>query len=127
LGNPGTRYQLYRRHTQLASKRQGDFPPVFPANRVEEEAPEETQREEGAKVAKEAVKAVGAAKAVEAVEAVETAEQEEERVSLPLNPTLRRVRSRSRLLRRDQPSKISLQTPWRLKTFHPPSFVYTVK
>jgi len=75
---------------------------------VEEEAPEETQREEGAKVAKEAAKAAGAAKAVEAVEAVETAEQEEERVSLPLNPNLRRVRSRSQLLRRDQPSKISL-------------------
>jgi len=85
---------------------------------VEEEAPEETQREE---VAKEAV---GAAKAVEAVE---TAEQEEERVSLPSNPNSRQVRSRSLLLLRDQPSKISLQTPWRLKTFHPPSYTYTVK
>ena len=42
---------------QLASKRQGEFPPVFPAHRVEEEAPEETQREEVAKVAKEAAKA----------------------------------------------------------------------
>jgi|TARA_B110000305_G_C19251285_1_gene544882 hypothetical protein len=94
---------------------------------VEEEAPEETQREEGAKVAKEAAKAAGAAKAVEAVEAVETAEQEEERVSLPSNPNSRQVRSRSLLLLRDQPSKISLQTPWRLKTFHPPSCVYTVK
>ena len=93
---------------------------------MEEEAPEETQREEGAKVAKEAAKAAGAAKAVEAVEAVETAEQEEERVSLPSNPNSRQVRSRSLLLR-DQPSKISLQKPWRLKTFHPPSYVYTVK
>ena len=94
---------------------------------MEEEAPEETQREEGAKVAKEAVKAAGAAKAVEAVEAVEMAEQEEERVSLPSNPNSRQVRSRSLLLLRDQPSKISLQKPWRLKTFHPPSCVYTVK
>jgi hypothetical protein len=94
---------------------------------VEEEAPEETQREEGAKVAKEAAKAAGAAKAVEAVEAVETAEQEEERVSLPSNPNSRQVRSRSLLLLQDQPSKISLRKPWRLKTFHPPSYVYTVK
>jgi len=95
---------------------------------VEEEAPVETQQEEGAKVAKEAAKvAKEAAKAAKAVEAVETAEQEEERVSLRSNPNSQQVRSRSLLLLRDQPSKISLQTPWRLKTFHPPSYTYTVK
>jgi hypothetical protein len=95
---------------------------------VEEEAPEKAWREVAAKVAKEAAKVAGAAKAVETVEAVGTAEQEEEeRVSLPSNPNSQQVRSRSLLLPRDQPSKISLQTPWRLKTCHPPSYMYTVK
>tara|TARA_B000000441_G_C21665338_1_gene303814 strand:- start:96 stop:470 length:375 start_codon:yes stop_codon:yes gene_type:complete len=109
-----------------ASKRREHFPQVSPAHRAAEEALEETRREAAAKAAKAVEKEAGVEKVVEVVEAAETAAEEEARENLLSNPNSGQVRSRSRHLLTDPPSKISPRMPRHQKTYLPRSYLYTV-